>query len=539
MNLSITSKLLITLVAVFTLVLASSTGYQYYQQRNLLNSVLSEQLHDKASNYFDSLNMMMLTGTMSQKETLHQKALAQGGIEEVRVIRSETVNKLYGMGTVGQQAQDDIDRRALNGETIIEPFTAEWGKGLVVALPMKASENYRGTNCIACHMATEGEVLGVIRLEYNLNSLNSMISQRTFIAIAIMTIIAGIGFVAALYVIRKIIIKPLKQTSLFMRDVSQNRNLTLRLTSSRKDEVGQLTSDINSLLESVSNGMTQVQKTSHSLAMAATELTDVAKATEDATTNQLSESADVRHNMLELQQQQQNIEQATREASGLITHTTDTARNSATTAHQASQDIQSLVSDIEEVKTQIGELNQQTDQVTTILAVIKSVAEQTNLLALNAAIEAARAGENGRGFAVVADEVRQLASRTQEATGSIQSIIEQLQNGSSQSMASVDEVCQQAHIRAESVDELSRILSEVTEQMQQANIHASSVQDQVGMQTQVSSNVSDKISAITTHAEKTSHSAGQTREICMYLEHTSEQLELLLKQFTLPDNNKG
>lgn len=539
MNLSITSKLLVTLVAVFTLVLASSTGYQYFQQRNLLNSVLSEQLHDKASNYFDSLNMMMLTGTMSQKETLRQKALAQGGIEEVRVIRSETVNKLYGTGSEGQSAQDDIDKRALNGETIIEPFKAEWGKGLVVALPMKASENYRGTNCIACHMATDGEVLGVIRLEYNLNSLNSMISQRTFIAIAIMTIIAGIGFVAALFVIRKIIIKPLKQTSFFMREVSQNRNLTLRLSSTRKDEVGQLTSDINSLLESVSNGMTQVQKTSHSLAMAATELTDVAKATEEATTNQLGESADVRHNMLELQQQQQNIEQATREASGLITETTDTARSSATTAHQASQDIQSLVSDIESVKTQIGELNNQTDQVTTILAVIKSVAEQTNLLALNAAIEAARAGENGRGFAVVADEVRQLASRTQEATGSIQSIIEQLQNGSSQSMVAVDNVCQQAHIRAQSVDELSSILSEVTEQMQQANSHASSVQDQVGLQTQVSGNVSDKISAITTHAERTSHSAGQTREICMYLEHTSEQLELLLKQFTLPDNNKG
>ncbi|MDN3682514.1 methyl-accepting chemotaxis protein [Vibrio tapetis subsp. quintayensis] len=539
MNLSITSKLLITLVAVFTLVLASSTGYQYYQQRNLLNSVLSEQLHDKASNYFDSLNMMMLTGTMSQKETLRQKALAQGGIEEVRVIRSETVNKLYGTGSEGQSAQDDIDKRALNGETIIEPFKAEWGKGLVVALPMKASENYRGTNCIACHMATDGEVLGVIRLEYNLNSVNSMISQRTFIAIAIMTIIAGIGFVAALFVIRKIIIKPLKQTSIFMREVSQNRNLTLRLNSTRRDEVGQLTSDINSLLESVSNGMTQVQKTSHSLAMAATELTDVAKATEQATTNQLDESADVRHNMLELQQQQQNIEQATRDASGLITETTDTARNSATTAHQASQDIQSLVSDIESVKTQIGELNNQTDQVTTILAVIKSVAEQTNLLALNAAIEAARAGENGRGFAVVADEVRQLASRTQEATGSIQSIIEQLQNGSSQSMTAVDSVCQQAHIRAQSVDELSSILSQVTEQMQQANSHASSVQDQVGLQTQVSGNVSDKISAITTHAEKTSHSAGQTREICMYLEHTSEQLELLLKQFTLPDNNKG
>lgn len=74
---TITSKILITLVTVFTCVLAVSTSYQYFQQRELINSVLSQQLHDKASNYFDSLNMMMLTGTMAQKETLRQKALAQ------------------------------------------------------------------------------------------------------------------------------------------------------------------------------------------------------------------------------------------------------------------------------------------------------------------------------------------------------------------------------------------------------------------------------------------------------------------------------
>ncbi|CAM2859905.1 Methyl-accepting chemotaxis protein [Vibrio ordalii] len=105
MNSTITSKLLLTLITVFAFVLTVSTSYQYIQQRDLLNSVLSEQLHDKASNYFDSLNMMMLTGTMAQKETLRQKALAQDGIEQVRVLRSETVSKFYGPGKENQKPQ--------------------------------------------------------------------------------------------------------------------------------------------------------------------------------------------------------------------------------------------------------------------------------------------------------------------------------------------------------------------------------------------------------------------------------------------------
>ncbi len=130
MNSSILSKLLLTLITVFALVLAGSTSYQYWQQKDLIHSVLSEQLHDKASNYFDSLNMMMLTGTMAQKETLRQKALAQDGIEQVRVIRAPSLNKIYGPGSTDQQPKDEIDQRALQGETIIEPYQADWGKAL-------------------------------------------------------------------------------------------------------------------------------------------------------------------------------------------------------------------------------------------------------------------------------------------------------------------------------------------------------------------------------------------------------------------------
>ena len=102
----------------------------------------------------------------------------------------------------------------------------------------------------------------------------------------------------------------------------------------------------------------------------------------------------------------------------------DTARSGGDLMASTVTEMERIAAEIQESAKLVQVLGERSQQISSIVNVIREIADQTNLLALNAAIEAARAGESGRGFAVVADEVRKLAERTAVSTHEISSTIQ-------------------------------------------------------------------------------------------------------------------
>ncbi len=227
----------------------------------------------------------------------------------------------------------------------------------------------------------------------------------------------------------------------------------------------------------------------------------------------------------------ESIAQSANSAKSYSQDAADLSRKGSDVVHAAASEMEKIAVSVEASSNIIGGLEQQSNEVSTIVSVIKEIADQTNLLALNAAIEAARAGEQGRGFAVVADEVRKLAERTTQSTLQITQTIAKIQDGTKSVVASMVAGVSQVRAGTTLAKQAGESIGEIQSGAAEVVGVVSDISSALGEQSKASADIARNVENIAQMVEANNSSAEQAAAAAHQLQKLAEDLSSSVRSF--------
>ncbi|SRR5690554_280482 len=530
---SIRFLLLAALAAAFSVILVFTVVYSAQSQRAHLEEYSHKYVDGLAKSFFDGLNTMMVTGTIGNRNMLREKVMAPDDVLDVRVIRSDQLNAMFGAGSAEEQRRETLDVQALAGERIEHYSSNDQGRIYTLIEPIVARADYQGVNCHGCHQSQEGDVLGAIRVDYSLAKSDARLQEQLIVSGGIQILIFVVIFILTAVVLGRLVFSRLRRLHDSMDEISRNSDLSIELDVTRNDEIGSVSRAFNRMMSKIRDSMHTVMENAAQVESAARTISGKAETTEREVLAQKDNTDQVASATTEMAASAVQVRENAVTTARKSADTTRAAETGEQLARNAVQGIESLNTEVQNGAHRIEQLDQRTTEMATRLELISEIADQTNLLALNAAIEAARAGEQGRGFSVVADEVRALASRTQDSTEEIRKTIDGLKKEVVECVGTMRHASEMAQHQVDAILKVESELQTIAAAVREITGLNEEMENAANEQSDVSESINQNVIEISRSAEQTSGDAQETARIAGDLLAMAETLRKTVEQFRL------
>jgi methyl-accepting chemotaxis protein len=525
-NLSFKTKFISSIMLIAVLFLVSSL-VGYFVSNNLANNALRI-----ANKYLPEINYLL-----QADRDLYQAQIAErtilflpDGDKQIDAYKDQYLENIEQAKTRVQKFFDSANYEKWVNKTkkVVQDRSA--GKKNVSDLAAFIAESEHSFQAMRNILDTVGELRLEQANKFTLQTTNQAQESQTLL-LAILFV--GIAISAACIIfIPPMVVKPLLQLRDRLLDISSGEgDLTARIQLDQKDEVGNIVTYFNNLMEKLQQLIGQTQSITVTVSEQTRKLSADAVANKDANDHQHEALTQVATAVNEMAAAIQEVARNTSD-------TANEAKNANAHSEQGQRIVYDTITQIQQLSTQvqsaaglIAHVEEEANNVNSVIDVIGGIAEQTNLLALNAAIEAARAGEQGRGFAVVADEVRTLASRTQESTQDIQRMLQKLQQGVKDAVSAMNTSCESAQDTVRTTEGAGKTLDEIKDAVSNITRMAIQIAAAAEEQSEVTEDINRNLTQIQDYAELSTEIADTTLTTSNALNERTETLKQSVQSF--------